>query len=228
MGKIFNFLIFVLLFILIIQIFSINVYAGQAGVGVINVPPKYGNIRIVHQDTYLRLYLIISDYNSWGDIYQVTVSLEDYGAETYRFLFKQFDNAESYNEINQFSQPLGTKQLLSKERCSSSHSSSLANVDERCDLELLFVFKTSHFSRINLWIEDRGGLKAEAHIDYIAEEITRDSDILLIPGPDGTIVIALPSYFLNLIALIAAFIGTVYFARKTNIKKLKRESYEKG
>jgi hypothetical protein len=34
--------------------------AGEAGVGVINVPPKYGYIRVEEQDNFIRVYLNIS------------------------------------------------------------------------------------------------------------------------------------------------------------------------
>lgn len=192
--------------------------AGQAGVGVINVPPKYGNIRIVQQDTLLRLYLILSDYNSWGDIYTVTITLEDYGATVAEFAFKQYDNADSYNEVNLFTEPYGGKQLLVTEKCSYFHSDSLTTVDDRCDLELLFVFETTHFTRLNVLITDRGGLTSEAHIDYNAAEIIRDSNILFIPWFDGTLTLPLPSSMVNLIAVIVAAIGTMIVVKRTNEK----------
>ena len=60
---------------------SIDANAGSAGVGVLNVPPQYSMIRLVQQNNNIRIYLTISDYNSWEDIYSVSVVLEDYGVE---------------------------------------------------------------------------------------------------------------------------------------------------
>jgi hypothetical protein len=218
----------ILSFSFICSLCTPQVSAGQAGVGVLNVPPKYGNIRIVQQDTLLRLYLVISDYNSWGDIYTVAITLEDYGARVAEFAFKQYDNAESYNQINQFTEPYGGKQLLVREKCSYFHSDSVITVDNRCDLELLFVFQTTHFTRLNVLISDRGGLTCEAHIDYNAAEIIRDSHILLIPWFDGTLSLALPASMTNLISIAVAAVGTLIVMKKTNKRIVHQSGYEKG
>ena len=57
--------------ILFTTFLSIEASAGEAGVGVLNVPPKYSMIRVVQQDKFIRVYLTISDYNSWEDIFTV-------------------------------------------------------------------------------------------------------------------------------------------------------------
>ena len=86
--------------------------AGQAGVGVINVPPKYGYIRIEEQDNFIRVYLNISDYNSWADINNVSVILDNYGTTISTFIFEQYRSLDSYVEINEFSETPEYKQLL--------------------------------------------------------------------------------------------------------------------
>jgi hypothetical protein len=84
-------LIFSIIGLLLIssQILTINCKAGEAGVGVINVPPKFTLIRIVQQDDFIRVYLTLSDYNSWADIYNVSITLEDSGINRAQFLFQQ-------------------------------------------------------------------------------------------------------------------------------------------
>ena len=76
--------ILILLFFVLITLnllFSSIANAGQAGVGVINVPPKYGYIRVEQQNDLMRVYLTISDYNSWGDVYEVSLTLYNYEKE---------------------------------------------------------------------------------------------------------------------------------------------------
>ena len=49
--------------ILLATSFSINANAGEAGVGVLNVSPKFSEIRLVQQDNLIRAYITASDYN---------------------------------------------------------------------------------------------------------------------------------------------------------------------
>lgn len=68
----------VILFLIMLcyeTLFIMDASAGQAGVGVINVPPKYGYIRVEEQGDLIRVYLNISDYNSWADINNVSVTI---------------------------------------------------------------------------------------------------------------------------------------------------------
>ena len=73
---------------------------GQAGVGVINVPPNYADIQIVERNGFIRIYLTVSDYNSWGDIYMVEINLEDNDRSIASFIFKQYETADSFEKIH--------------------------------------------------------------------------------------------------------------------------------
>ena len=53
-----------------------TVSAGETGVGVINVPPEYSYIEIKQESGLVIATLIISDYNSWSDIYSIHLSIE--------------------------------------------------------------------------------------------------------------------------------------------------------
>ena len=107
--------------ILFFMFFSFNANAGNAGVGVQNVLPKYGMIRLVQVDNSIRIYITTSDYNSWQDIYTVSVILEDYGAETAKFTYKQYEDDTSYQIIDEFSES-GGRDLLIEEKCSFNHA----------------------------------------------------------------------------------------------------------
>lgn len=208
--------------ILLIIFFSIGASAGNAGVGVLNVSPKFGIIRVVQQDNFIRVYLNISDYNSWEDIYIVNVSLENYGMKSSEFRFKQYSNTESYEKLNEFSEISGEKNLLVKEKCSFYHSDGTETVADRCNLELLFVFHSTGFTRLNILASDFEGLTTQAHIDYNTDEAMRSIDVIIIPGLNIPIII--PPYFLDLIAVILGIIGTIYFINKFNKRNKNKKS----
>jgi len=208
--------------ILTTMFFSIIASAGDAGVGVLNVSPKFGIIRVVQQGNFIRVYLNVSDYNSWEDIYFVRVSLENYGTEPSEFIFEQYLNTESYDKLNKFSETSGGKNLLVKEKCSYYHSDKTETVSDRCNLELLFVFHTTGFTRLNILASDIEGLTTQAHIDYNADEAMRSNEVITIPGLNITIII--PPYFLDLIAVILGIIGTAYFIKELNKRSKNKKS----
>jgi len=213
------------LFILLIFSLFITVNADQAGVGVLNVPPKFGIIQIVQQEKNIRVYLTISDYNSWEDLYAVNITLEDTDTQISSFVFKQYQDTTSYQKIYEFSESYSGSNLLIDEKCSYAFSTKKDTVDEKCNMDLLFVFHTTWFSKIKIIATDLEGSTATTSIDYTSEEIIRGGNIIIIPGPFEPIVIVMPSYLLNIIAIILAVIGTIYIIRK--IEKKKRLAYVK-
>jgi hypothetical protein len=220
-------LLFISIIVLFFPLFSINASAGKAGVGVLNVAPKFSEIRVVRQESSFRVYITASDYNSWDDIYAVSVSLEDYGVQIAEFLFKQYEDETKYNKIDEFSEnPEGS--LLVKERCSVQRSSETETIADKCELNLIFVFNLVWFSQINIVISDREGGTATAHIDYNAEEMMRNSEIIVIPGLDEPISVGIPPYLLNLLALFMAITGTALVVKKRNRMHTERVAYENG
>jgi len=218
----------VLTAILFISFSSIDANAGQAGVGVLNVPPQYSMIRLVQQDNSIRVYLTVSDYNSWEDIYSVSVVLEDADVEKAEFLYKQYADLTSYEKVNEFSETSKENNLLVTKKCSCNNSDGVDTVEDRCNLEILFVFHTTWFTRLNIIASDRGGSTATLQLDYTTEDLIRSGTIIIIPGLDNSIAVEIPPYLLDLIALFAAAIGTRYIIKKTDIGKIMRAVYEKG
>jgi len=108
---------------------SIDANAGKAGVGVLNVPPQYSMIRLVQQDNYVRIYLTISDYNSWEDIYSVSVVLENSGMEKAEFIYKQYADKTSYEKINEFSEEPKENNLLVTKKCSYDQKKRPSRID---------------------------------------------------------------------------------------------------
>jgi hypothetical protein len=201
--------------------------AGQAGVGVINVPPKYGYIRVEEQDNFIRVYLNISDYNSWADIDNVSVILDNYGSTLSTFIFQQYRSLDSYVEINEFSEKPENLHLLDIEKCFFEKSNLKETVDERCDIAIRFVFKKTFFTGLYIVIQDRAGSDpAEAYISYNTEESMRSGNTIVIPWLGFRITFDIPPYLIDVIAVILGSIGVGYYLKKTTREEKRRGSYE--
>lgn len=218
-----------IVFVLCIWCFTLGSFvgvAGQAGVGVLNVPPTFSSIRIMQQDNDIRVYLSVSDYNSWEDIYQVTISLEDNGLAVAEFYYQQYKDRTSWIKTNEFNETSVGNGLLVTTKCSVYHSNERITIADRCNLELLFVFRTEWFTRLNIVVSDREGATATTQIDYNADEMIRDSKLIFIPGIDEPFSISVPAYFLNIISLLIATLGTFIVMKKLTLTTVKRVADE--
>ena len=225
---------FFILLLLLITVFSDSTKANSAGVGVVNVPPKYGKLRIVQHEDTIRVYLIVSDYNSWGDILKIRVILEDKntGNDFAEFAYQQYSSKDSYEKINLFDEKKGNDLLL-KEKCSFESSNKRVTIDERCDIEILFVFKSTWFSRLKIVVEDRAGDQAVSELDYYPFETSpddsyRDENIIIVPWFNGQITFFVPPYLSNLLAVIAGLFGAAICLRKKYILNKRKFNYEKS
>ena len=190
------------LFFSLFLLVSLSQYAsaGKAGVGVLNVPPEYRSTRVVYSDGMVKIYLTVSDYNSWRDIYKVDLYLESGRSVVAHFRFKQYNNTNSYNEIDQFKEVKGNGYLF-VDLCKTYHSSSRDTVDDRCLLNVIFAFSPVPCNKLSVHTYDRSNLSAKVLIDYTIGESAR-SDKVIMPfwsdkpvevSPDLVNIIALSS-----------------------------------
>jgi len=223
-----SFFIILLIILLPIIIYPYQANAGQAGVGVINVPPKYGYIRVEEQGDYVRVYLNISDYNSWADVYNVTVTLENYGKKLSTFVFQQYKDFDSFVESNEFSETPKKSHLLDTKKCFFEKSTEQETIDQRCDIAIRFVFQKTFFTGLSIVINDRAGsAPAEAYIYYNSEESLRSGNTLVIPWIGVQLTLSLPPYLLDIIAIILATLGVMYYLKKTGIREKRKKTYKK-
>jgi len=216
--------------ILFITFSSINANAGnkgQTGVGVFSAPPQYSIIRLVQQGDDIRVYITVSDINSWKDIYSVSIVLEDLDVEKAEFLYKQYEDETDWEIINEFSEKSKENNLLVTKKCSYDHSDK-EEILTGCYLNILFVFHTTWFTRLNIIASDRGGATSTLQLDYTSEDLMRRGDIIIIPGLDESMAVEIPPYLLDIIALIIAAIGIRYVVKKTDVGKIMRVIYEKS
>jgi hypothetical protein len=216
--------------ILFITFSPINANAGnkgQTGVGVFSAPPQYSIIRLVQQGDDIRVYITVSDINSWKDIYSVSIVLEDLDVEKAEFLYKQYEDETDWEIINEFSEKSKENNLLVTKKCSYDHSDK-EEILTGCYLNILFVFHTTWFTRLNIIASDRGGATSTLQLDYTSEDLMRRGDIIIIPALDESMAVEIPPYLLDIIALIIAAIGTRYVVKKTDVGKIMRVIYEKS
>lgn len=191
---------------------------GTSGsVGVLNVGDTFKEVRIEHRNNEERLYLKISDYNSNADIYKVEIILDYYDLETATFTYKQYEDPASFVPTNTFRENSTEGDLLQIEKCTYYSSTNKETVDEKCDLDLLFVFRTTWFTRLLIIASDRAGLTATTLVDYNTEEMMRSSNIIIIPGLDGPILVGISSFVINLLAIVAGAAGAIYLTKKINL-----------
>ena len=206
---------------------SIDANAGKAGVGVESPPPQFNEIRLVQIDNFFRIYLTVTDINSWEDISSVSITLEDSGMEKAKFIYEQYKDTTSWEKINEFSETSKENNLLETKKCSYDNINKEDTL-KGCYLNLLFVYQTTWFTQLNIIASDRGGATATLELDYTAEDIMRSGTIIIIPGVDESMAIEIPPYLLDIIALLIASISTWYIVKKTDVGKIMRAVYEKN
>lgn len=218
------FLIVSLTLLFCVSLVAFPVHGGQAGVGVINVPPKYGYIRVEEQDNFIRVYLNISDYNSWADINNVTVTIQNYGTALSTFVFTQYQSLDSYVEINQFSETPSHMHLLDIEKCFFEKSNEKETVDERCDIAIRFVFQKTYLTGLHIQINDRtGSAPAEAFISYNTEESMRSGSTLVIPWIGVRITLSIPPWLIDVLAVLLGSLGVAYYIKKIRTPEKRRQ-----
>jgi len=214
-------------FVLLFTSPAVNARSGGAGVGVLNVPPQFNQIRLVQQGEFIRVYITCSDYNSWQDVISVSVALEESGEDKTQFIYKQYEDEESYDRINEFVEIPDESSLLVTKRCSYDYTFNGETVEEKCYLYILIVFYKTSFTSLKILITDRGGSTASSEIDYSSEELARSGDFIVFPWPDGPITVEVSPYLLDSIALLLAICVTFLIVKKTKIIKLIKIVYGK-
>ena len=153
---------------------------GSAGVGVLNVPPEYSETRIVTEDGIMKVYLTISDYNSWSDIYNVTVTIENDDTINALFIFNHYENKTSTTPLAEFEEKIG-KNYLIENKCKYLHSDKTDTVSDRCLLHLIFAFYPVPGNQLTILTYDKGGLSAKTYVEYNVEGIPRSTSLIMLP-----------------------------------------------
>ncbi len=215
-------IIFVLILILFISLIisSINVQAGSAGVGVVNVPPEYSDIKIITEEGIKKIYLTISDYNSWADVYTVKVTIKNGGETSALFEFRQYTSLASFTPIIEFNEEVGNNYLIIGE-CSATHSDNTETISERCLIHIVFAFQPIPQRELMILTKDRGGLQAHTWVEFDAEGVPRSPGMILLPWMLNPI--DLSRYTLEALAIAIATTTTAVIVKK-KVLEIRRQS----
>jgi len=227
MRKLWVLLSFIILIMFFQNIFLDNAKAGEAGVGVLNVSPKYNSIRLMQQDDTFRIYLTVSDYNSWEDIQKINVILMDESGQKAEFIFNQYNDNTTYDKVNEFAENSIDNNFLMIKKCSYD-SSFGEEIEDKCNLGLIFVFQKTRFTSMNIFTYDRSGESATIQLDYSSEDLTRTGNILIIPGINNSAIFEIPSIILDIISVFISILVTFIIIKKTDVIERMRSIYEKA
>ena len=135
------------------------------GVTVINVPPQFSGFRVRAQDGLNYVDVVISDYNSWADIFRVEVAIEnDQQAPVADVAFQQYPDNVTLQRQLQFTEPVGS--FLVRSLSSATYSETGQSIPERTEMRVTFVMSPVNGKWLTVTATDLGGLTAFAQVEY--------------------------------------------------------------
>ncbi len=159
--------VFVVFLFLLLSAFGLAPARGQEpGVTVINVPPEFSAIDIGSANGLHRIDMLVSDYNSWQDIFRVDVEILD-GARSpvARVVFQQYDSNETLEGNPRFVETLGA--ILIRDLSSHSYAVDPTTIAERSEVRITFVITPVTGRWLRVTATDLAGLFAVAQVEYL-------------------------------------------------------------
>ncbi len=147
--------------------------AQEPGVTVINVPPEFSALDIRSKGGLHYVDIVVSDYNSWADIFTVDLEiLKDDESKVAQVIFQQYqDNASTQREI-QFLEALG--QILVRDLSLYAYNADPVSIAERSEMRITFVISPVEARWLRVTATDREGLFAIAQVEYLTGTIGRE------------------------------------------------------
>lgn len=136
--------------------------SAQTGVGVWNSPPTFTSIDLRDDNEVITLIINVSDYNGWGDLFQVTVEITDQDrVPIQQAVFQQYATNTSTVRIDRFDQPISSPNLyLDVEMSRVTRYPGTDWYNENNTLGITFVFRPFGGTYIHIKAEDKRGLYA--------------------------------------------------------------------
>lgn len=158
------------------------------GVTVINVPPQFSGFRIRNQDGLNYIDVVISDYNSWADIFRVEVAIEnEMQTAVADVAFQQYPDNVTLTRQPQFTEPVGS--FLVRSLSGATYSTTGQSVPERTEMRVTFVMSPVNGKWLSVTATDLAGLEAFAQVEYGAGFLGR------LPVVSGWILVAVALFF---------------------------------
>jgi hypothetical protein len=144
-----------------------GVVEASDGVTVINVPPQFSGFRIATQDGLNYIDVVVSDYNSWADIFRVEVKIEsDALTAVADVAFQQYPDNVTLQPQPQFTESVGS--FLVRSLSSATYNTQPLTIPERTEMRITFVMSPVNGKFLSVTTTDLAGLEAFAQVEYSA------------------------------------------------------------
>lgn len=140
--------------------------AQEPGVTVLNVPPEFSSLDIGSRSGLHYIDVVISDYNSWGDIFQLDVEvLNEDEFQIAHVLYRQYPDNQTTEPQDEFLEPLG--EILVRDQSSVSRDTDPQTVREKTEMHVTIVLSQVNGRWLRVTATDLGGLTALAQVEYL-------------------------------------------------------------
>jgi len=180
----------------ILSLFLLSSYTlanpNAGGVSVQNVSPEITFIHFSSLNDSTVVNITVSDYNSWRDIYSITVEIIGDDGPICVVNYTQHTTRSNWTISDHFNETIGNYFIPSESRV--QRSSGNETVKDLCEMQILFTFEPIRARSLIVTVEDRSGMTALARADY--------------PSPLATVPERLPIPT-DIISITLAIIGTI-------------------
>lgn len=149
---------------------ALRVGGQDPGVTVVNVPPEFSAIDIGSAAGVHRIDVVVSDYNSWRDIYRVDVEvLDDARSLVAHVFFQQYTSPNATERLEGFVQGLG--EILVQDLSTATYNPNPETIAERSEMRITFVITPVRGRWLKVTASDLAGLIATAQVEYLTGTI---------------------------------------------------------
>lgn len=179
---------------LLFSLVSVSENSDGAGVGVIDVSPTFSYLHFSSVGRVHWIEVNVSDYNSWKDIYKITLTFIGDGEPITVISYTQYsDRNDTSNRVDWFNETYGNYMIKDMTGITYRVFNG-STVDERCNMNIRFTFRPISALKVVVVAEDLSGAMAVSIVDYPP----LFSGGSMEPGPIS----------MDFIALILAAVGT--------------------
>ncbi len=135
------------------------------GVSVLNVDPTISYIHFSSSDGIHMVQVTVSDYNSWMDVYRITVEFRGEKGPISVITYTQYsDRANMTTRVDWFNETYG--HYLMESKSGIVRVSNGTTVSEKCEMNVTFAFRPIEARKVVVTVEDLEGSIARARVDY--------------------------------------------------------------
>ncbi len=163
--------------------------AGEGGVTIINVPPRISRMHFSAEYGITRIYMSVSDDNSWRDIYSVNLTFFNGERKIALITYLQYANRSDLGSMEDlFTQHIGNY-LIPDESYAERNRSGMS-LEDKTTLNLTFSLKSIKATYVSVVVEDREGTNATVGVEYPLVSSATQLPAMPVPAEDIAFIIA--------------------------------------